>query len=253
MKEAYYFSHDANAQDDEKIMNMMAEFDWAGYGVYWGIIEALRSATEYRFKVNSLKGMAHKMRISVEMLKSIIYDFDLFQTNDEYFWSESLNRRMELRDLKIEQARTAGQRSGEVRRTKMNDRSTDVQQTFNDSSTEGEQLKERKGKEINTTTTTTTTTAADEFEITQYFEMNAPAGSDPYIEAKNFINLNNLKKWEAAGGVENWRKVVDMYIKKIKVEPIKSNHNGNGNNNVSAGKFEPVAKLIAEARQLNGT
>ena len=250
MKEAYYFSHDATAQDDEKIMNLMADHGWAGYGIFWGLIEKLRSASDYRFKIKSIKGVAAKMGIEYDVLYSIIFDFELFEANDEYFWSPSLNRRMELRDSKIEQARTAGQRSGEVRRTKMNDRSTDVQQTFNDSSTEDEQGKERKGNKINTTTTTTT--AADEFEITQYFEMNAPVGSDPYIEAKNFINLNNLKKWEAAGGVENWRKVVDMYIKKIKVEPIKNSHNGNGNNNVSAGKFKPVSDLIAKARQLNG-
>lgn len=217
MKEAYYFSHDANAQDDEKIMNMMAEHDWAGYGIYWGIVEKLRSATDYKFRIDSLKGVAHKMRIQIDVLKSIVFDFDLFANDGEYFWSESLNRRMALRDEKIEQARTAGQRSGEARRTKMNGRSTDVQRPFNDRSTDAEQLKEKKGNKIDKTTTTGEADFTDfDFQIQEYFKLHAPAGCDPVREAKNFINLNEIKNWAAAGGIENWPKVADLYIHKIR-------------------------------------
>ena len=61
---------------------------------------------------------------------------------------------MGLMNDKREQARLAGKKSGEARRNKaleykkeINATSTDVQQTFNDSSTDAEQLKESKVKE----------------------------------------------------------------------------------------------------------
>ncbi len=87
-------------------------------------------------------------------INSLIHDFELLDCDDEYFWSPSLIRRQEIRrsknEKKQEQRRLAGIKSGEARRkkgTKTNDRSTKT----NDRSTVVEQneLKERKGKEIN--------------------------------------------------------------------------------------------------------
>jgi len=42
-KDAYYFPHDSNARQDVKILKLRIKHGWAGYGLYWGIIEALRS------------------------------------------------------------------------------------------------------------------------------------------------------------------------------------------------------------------
>ena len=40
-KDAFYFSHDYNAQDDAKILNLRSEYGWEGYGLYWAIIERM--------------------------------------------------------------------------------------------------------------------------------------------------------------------------------------------------------------------
>jgi len=34
-KEAYYFSHDSNARQDEKIIKLRMKLGWEGYGLYW--------------------------------------------------------------------------------------------------------------------------------------------------------------------------------------------------------------------------
>ena len=87
-------------------------------------------------------------------INSLIHDFELLDCDDEYFWSPSLIRRQEIRrsknEKKQEQRRLAGIKSGEARRkkgTKTNDRSTVVQRTS--TVVEQNELKERKGKEIN--------------------------------------------------------------------------------------------------------
>jgi hypothetical protein len=66
-----------------------------------------------------------------------------------------------------------------------------------------------------------------------YFENNCPKNSDYIYEAKRFININELKKWEAAGGRENWQQVADIFIQQI------DKHSKNGKstaNNTSKGR-----------------
>ena len=83
-------------------------------------------------------------------INSLIHDFELLDCDDEYFWSPSLIRRQEERrskfEKKQEQRRLAGIKSGEARRKKEQNRTT-VQRTS--TVVEQNELKERKGKEIN--------------------------------------------------------------------------------------------------------
>ena len=83
-------------------------------------------------------------------VNSLIYDFELLECDDEYFWSPSLIRRQEERrskfEKKKEQRRLAGIKSGEARRKKEQKR-TVVQRDL--TVVEQNEQKERKGKEIN--------------------------------------------------------------------------------------------------------
>ena len=182
-KDVYYFSHDVNASNDPKIVAMESQFGVVSYAWWWKLIEKLASSEDYRlpFKKYTFIALDKELGIlnenerpfnenerpfnenertlfcsnkSFSFINSLIHDFELLDCDDEYFWSPSLIRRQEIRrsknEKKQEQRRLAGIKSGEARRkkgTKMNDRSTKT----NDRSTVVEQneLKERKGKEIN--------------------------------------------------------------------------------------------------------
>lgn len=154
-KDAYYFSHDSNAKDDPKCMLLIEELQLEGYGIYWLLVEVLREQENYKYPLRMVPVLARKFLTTKEKMLAVIYKYDLFVVeNEEFFYSESLNRRMGLMNDKREQARLAGKKSGEARRNKaleykkeINTTSTDVQQTFNDSSTDAEQLKESKVKE----------------------------------------------------------------------------------------------------------
>ena len=178
-KDVYYFSHDINASNDPKIVAMESEFGVISYAWWWKLIEKLASSEDYRlpFKKYTFIALDKELGILNEserplneserplnenehtffcsnksflFVNSLIYDFELLECDDEYFWSPSLIRRQEARrskfEKKQEQRRLAGIKSGEARRKKEQNR-TVVQRTS--TVVEQNEQKERKGKEIN--------------------------------------------------------------------------------------------------------
>ena len=171
-KDVYYFSHDVNASNDPKIVAMESEFGVISYAWWWKLIEKLASSEDYRlpFKKYTFIALDKELGILNEnerplnenehaffcsnksflFVNSLINDFELLECDDEYFWSPSLIRRQEERrskfEKKQEQRRLAGIKSGAARRKKEQNR-TVVQRTS--TVVEQNELKERKGKEIN--------------------------------------------------------------------------------------------------------
>lgn len=185
-KDVYYFSHDVNASNDPKIVAMESEFGVISYAWWWKLIEKLASSEDYRlpFKKYTFIALDKELGILNEnerplnenerplnenerplnenertffcsnksflFVNSLIYDFELLECDDEYFWSPSLIRRQEERrskfEKKQEQRRLAGIKSGEARRKKEQKR-TVVQR--DSTVVEQNEQKERKGKEIN--------------------------------------------------------------------------------------------------------
>jgi Domain of unknown function (DUF4373) len=105
MKEAYYFSHDSNTRGDEKIIALMMKHKWAGYGIFWGIIEKLRDSTNY-MSVCDYNLIAYDLRVDTSLVKSIIEEFGLFIFTDcgKYFYSNRLNKTMEFKETKSKKA-----------------------------------------------------------------------------------------------------------------------------------------------------
>ena len=147
-KEAYYFSHDANARNDLKIKAMMAKYGYEGYGMYWAIVEMLRETKDYELPLEDYTFLALKREFNgcsadvQQYINDCIDTFKLFEANGQTLWSNSLKRRMAIMDEKREQARKAGKASAEKRRI-----IKENEQTLNDRSTDDEQLKEKKRKE----------------------------------------------------------------------------------------------------------
>ena len=106
-KEAYYFSHDSNARHDPKILGLRAEYGISGYGIYWVVVEMLREANDYKLPTKAYIWNAIAMQVQCndfakENAKSFveycINECDLFETDGEYFWSNSLLKRMDKKN-----------------------------------------------------------------------------------------------------------------------------------------------------------
>jgi hypothetical protein len=112
-KDSYYFSHDANARNDPKILAMRSEYGFEGYGWYWAIIEMMREQSNFKLSRDkwTLTAIAMQTQCDRTKIASFIEDcineFELFQSDDDYFWSESLLRRMKALEKKREQAKKA--------------------------------------------------------------------------------------------------------------------------------------------------
>tara|TARA_R100000152_G_scaffold18399_1_gene10190 strand:+ start:5597 stop:6397 length:801 start_codon:yes stop_codon:yes gene_type:complete len=96
-KDAYYFSHDANAQHDPKILKMLSQLGWEGYGLYWAIVERLRNEPTYALECD-YDCIAYALRADRDVIKKIIMDYNLFEVYDGSFWSESLLGRMKKKE-----------------------------------------------------------------------------------------------------------------------------------------------------------
>jgi hypothetical protein len=121
-KEAYYFSHDTNARRDPKILAMRNDWKLEGYGWYWIIIEMLAEQDGYRLKCNA-KWVTNAIAMELlcdanraqEFINSLINDYELLSSDGEYFWSESLIRRMNLKEEKRQKRVEAGKKGAEKR------------------------------------------------------------------------------------------------------------------------------------------
>jgi hypothetical protein len=132
-KDTYYFSHDYNARTDIKIKRLIAKHGYEGYGLYWAIIEDLyQNANALPMDCESI---AFDLRTNENIVNSIINDFDLFIINDGLFGSLSVQRRLIERDERSSKARDSA--------FKRWNKDANAMQSHS----EGNAIKERKGKE----------------------------------------------------------------------------------------------------------
>lgn len=94
---SHYFQHDYNARSDPKLQEVMIEHGAAGLGVYWCIIEQMYEQGG-TLPLRSCKSIAFALHVDIQMVESIINDFDLFVKDEELFWSPSILRRLSERE-----------------------------------------------------------------------------------------------------------------------------------------------------------
>lgn len=138
-KETFYFSHDYNTREDEKIKELVYKNGMLGYGIYWAIVEMLyQNANALRTNYNRIAFDIHQS--SDETVKSVITDFELFSFSEdgEYFYSESIERRLEKRNDKSEKARQSA-----LNRWNRSEGNANALETHSES----DAIKESKGKE----------------------------------------------------------------------------------------------------------
>lgn len=155
---ANYFSHDSNARNSDKLIRLRMQHKAAGYGVYFMILERLREEPGY-MSVKDYNMIAFDLREDASLIKSVVEDFGLFVFTDDgkYFYSESLCRRMGMKDEKSVKARESANKRWEKKRKEQQSQgegNADVMQpqyerNANASNQECEcnAIKKRKGKE----------------------------------------------------------------------------------------------------------
>lgn len=248
MKKTYYFSHDMNARNDEKILNLRSEYGWEGYGIYFALLEMMFESDDTQLNLSNIKSIAFALNIKEKKLAEIInfcIEINLFEKDEKTFWSKSLKNRKGIFERKIEQTRQAGIKSAEKRKEKrqqtLNENLTNVEQTCNEKSTnkrKEKEIKENKIKEEKEEKREPLQDVIDEYEnnIAPATAMSkeilqsycTELGSELVIEAIRRASLANKRSCKYVQGILNsWITKGYKTLIEVKDEKAEFNHRNN--------------------------
>lgn len=195
-----YFSHDYNTRLDGKIKLLLIKHGYEGYGIFWGLVEDLFN--NKNSIVKDYLAISYDYRVSEDLIKSIVEDFDLFKIKGEIIFSESVKRRLKERDKKSEKARKSIQArwAGD----------TNVIRTNNERNTN--KGKEKKGKESKVNK------SKEEFKPPSFQEVESFFSEKGYsaAAAKKAFDYYDASNWVDSKGnqVKNWKqKMIAVWFK----------------------------------------
>ena len=206
-KETSYFSHDTNAKDDVKCVELIEQLGLEGYGIFWVLIETLRDQPSFSYPIKLLGALARRYLSSAEKFQTVVGNYGLFEiTDDGKFFSISLNKRMEKIGEKHRKRVEAGRRGGNA--TAM------LQQKSSNATAKKRKEKKEKERKLKETKEEKSARAQQQkfqiptvSQITEYCQernnqIDAQRFFD-YYEAKGWmIGRNKMKSWKAA--VRTW-------------------------------------------------
>lgn len=150
-----YFRHQANAQKDEKIIQLLRKEKWHGYGIYWALLEFLTPIKDHKAKTD-YDAIAWDLRVDEATVKRIVEDYGLFVVSKGMFWSKSLTAQLDEIAETIMRKKAAASKAGKSSAGKRkasndatNDRSTDVAENPTDVATSADPLNINNIHEIN--------------------------------------------------------------------------------------------------------
>ena len=89
-----YISHDINARTDIKMLRLRKKLGAEGYGIFWMLIEFLANQDDFKFLLSEIDLISDEIKVPEKKILSVIKDFGLFKIENGYFYSESLNSRI---------------------------------------------------------------------------------------------------------------------------------------------------------------
>lgn len=116
-----YFAHDYGARYSPKLIALQMGMGALGLAIFWCLIEVLwENAGYYPCAYETIS--YHLRWATPEDVRRVVEEFNLFRTDGKVFWSDSVLRRMEVRQTLSEKransGREGGLQSGVARREK---------------------------------------------------------------------------------------------------------------------------------------
>ena len=101
-----YFSHDYNARNDLNMKKLFMGEGLSGIGLYWCLVEMLYEKNGY-IDLEYIPIIAFDLRTTEETVHRVIDKYELFCKNDTHFFSNSVLKRLEMRNEKSEKAKSS--------------------------------------------------------------------------------------------------------------------------------------------------
>ena len=90
MKKDQYIPHEISMRSTTEVMNLIEKEGMAGYGIYWALMEYLRTQDDYIGDIEVLKSLARQLRVRLPKLKRIMENYGLFSCTETTFLSPKL-------------------------------------------------------------------------------------------------------------------------------------------------------------------
>ena len=94
MKKDQYIPHEVSMRNTSEVMNLIEKEGMAGYGIYWALMEYLRTQDEYLGDVRVLKSLARQLKTKLVKVESVLRNYGLFTLTDYTFRSNKLDDMM---------------------------------------------------------------------------------------------------------------------------------------------------------------
>lgn len=99
-KETFYFQHDYNARNDDKILELRSKYGAEGYGIFWMIIETMAENENGGAKAGLIGGLSLGYGVAKERLMEVFeycLEIGLFYEDAGYYYSKRLLTHKEFR------------------------------------------------------------------------------------------------------------------------------------------------------------
>lgn len=102
---AHYFPHDYHARHDPKLLALRRQHGLAGLGAYWCLVEFIYEQ-DGELTADELHDLAYDLRCEEQLLAALIYDFGLFQYDQDrkVVTCAAVTERLQVRAEKREKA-----------------------------------------------------------------------------------------------------------------------------------------------------
>lgn len=219
MKKSYYFSHDYNARNDEKLQRLMQKHWMSWVGIFWCIVEMLYEQDWYIQE--DYDCIAFVLHEECERIKSVIQDFWLFIINDWKITSKTVSDRIWYMKQKSQKAKE----SAEEGRKKRNAFALQTHSKGNANKVKENKVKESKEKYIKEIYNKTLSNDKEEqssfwdSDINEVFEIvksfNDWITDDPKTPKSRWIWRNLINKVMSIEKVINWNYSRQEYLRAL--------------------------------------
>ena len=94
MKKDQYIPHDVTMRNNSQVINLIETEGAAGYGIYWALLEYLRTQDDYVGDLRVLKSLARQLKTKLAKIESVLNSYGLFIVTDYTFRSRKLESAM---------------------------------------------------------------------------------------------------------------------------------------------------------------
>lgn len=89
-----YFPHDVCMRHNPEVISLIESENASGYGIYWAILEYLRTQEGYKGDIRAIKGIARQVKTRLDKAVRVLNDYGLFVIEGSTFYSPALNEMM---------------------------------------------------------------------------------------------------------------------------------------------------------------